>query len=480
MVNERRLMPIWQYLVFMSLVSVFFGSRAQAKPTGPSAICEVFPEAQSCQMGLPSCAVCHTTPPARNVFGASLEEGLLPDTPRPLDDETFTQGIEQRLSDVSASDADGDGYSNQDELLAGTLPGDERSFPTEGGCSGQSSNPQFDVCGYDFRYTFNKVLLDFCGFSASYDELKAFDVLESAEKAERIKTTLLSCVDSDFWQGRDGVLWRMAHSKIRPIQAIKSGQGAGPVPLADYDDDYALFVYSQIDDHDARDVLLADYFVDLLGDRVSATTKPNQPGQYLESARRAGMVTTGWFFVINTMFTALPRTTAAQAYRSYLGLDIAKSEGLIVPEGQVLVDYDDKGIEAPECAVCHTTLDPLSYPFSRYWGIAANQTGTYSPERMTLFNPAIEGARIREVPEAGFVLGQPVENLTEWAEVAANSDEFAKANVLGYWKLLLGKEPTTSQMAEFETVWRNFRGVHNYRVEAMLIELVETEAYGTP
>ena len=158
------------------------------------------------------------------------------------------------------------------------------------------------------------------------------------------------------------------------------------------------------------------------------------------------------------MFTALPRTTAAQAYRSYLGLDIAKSEGLIPPDGEVLVDYDDKGIEAAECAVCHTTLDPLSYPFSRYWGIAANQTGTYNVDRMTLLNPAIEGSGIRDVPESGFLLGQPVSDLVEWSNVAANSDAFAK----------------------FETVWRDFRDIHNYRVEQMLVDLIESEAYGTP
>ena len=45
-------------------------------------------------------------------------------------------------------------------------------------------------------------------------------------------------------------------------------------------------------------------------------------------SKRAGMLTTRWNLVFNTMFTAMPRTTAAQIYRSYLGLDIAKSEGL--------------------------------------------------------------------------------------------------------------------------------------------------------
>jgi hypothetical protein len=54
--------------------------------------------------------------------------------------------------------------------------------------------------------------------------------------------------------GRDGVLWRIAHAKIRPLWAVKAGDDGGPVPLADYDDDYALFTWTQTDDRDAREV----------------------------------------------------------------------------------------------------------------------------------------------------------------------------------------------------------------------------------
>ena len=51
-------------------------------------------------------------------------------------------------------------------------------------------------------------------------------------------------------------------------------------------------------------------------------------GQPLDVEHRAGMITTQWFLVINTMLSDLPRTTAAQAYRSYLGEDIARQEGI--------------------------------------------------------------------------------------------------------------------------------------------------------
>jgi len=75
------------------------------------------------------------------------------------------------------------------------------------------------------------------------------------------------------------------------------------------------------------------------------------------------MLTTRWFLAKNTMLTPVPRTTAAQAYRAYLGYDIAKLEGLQPVAGEP-VDYDRKRVTAEQCAVCHSTLDPLSYPFS--------------------------------------------------------------------------------------------------------------------
>jgi len=195
------------------------------------------------------------------------------------------------------------------------------------------------------------------------------------------------------------------------------------------------------------------------------------------------MITTRWFFVINTMFTPVPRTTAAQAYRAYLGFDISRSEGLWPPDGHELVDYDDKGVTAPTCAGCHTTLDPLSYPFSRYRGIVRgtplDRSGTYDPARLDYF-PESEGRQLDLMPEAGMLFGQRVDDLVQWAEVAANSDAFARATVADYWRLLVGHDPLPAERVEFDRLWRNFRSVHGYRIERMLAELVRTEAYGRP
>jgi hypothetical protein len=384
------------------------------------------------------------------------------------------------IQDIMALDADEDGFDNGTELRAGTGPGDDSAFPSTGGCSGTSINPRWDVCGYDYDYVFKKISLDFCGVTPRFLEQRNFRALPSDSKGLALDETLSRCLDSDYWQGRDGVLWRMAHPKVRPLAAIKSGPGAGPVPLGDYEDDYALFVYTQTDDRDAREVLTADYYVTLSGTPPTYQVSAQRPGQTLIEDRRVGMISSRWFFVINTMFTPVPRTTAAQAYRSYLGLDIAKSEGLIPPDGQVLVDYDDKGITDPACAVCHTTLDPLSYPFSRYDGISGLGSGRYNFARMTEFNPAIEGPDVGLVPEAGSLFGEPVQDLVEWADVAANSDQFAQATVSEYWRILVGGTPNQDQAQEFESLWQDFKGLHNYRIEAMLRALIKTEAYGVP
>jgi hypothetical protein len=182
------------------------------------------------------------------------------------------------------------------------------------------------------------------------------------------------------------------------------------------------------------------------------------------------------------MFTALPRTTAAQAYRSYLGLDITRLEGLYPVEGEP-VDYDRKGVARAECAGCHSTLDPLTYPFASYEGLGGGEGpmgfASYNPGRLARFTRS-DGPRITEVPETGRLLGREVSDLIEWAAVAAESDEFARATVLDYWRLFLGEPPRPDELAELDELVRRFREVHGYSVEAMLHDLVRTEAYGVP
>lgn len=469
----------WRLTCSSAAAVVLLASSAWALPVAPGAFCEVYPEAPTCLAGLPACTYCHAgTPPTRNVFGEMLEAKILPGMARPLTAEQFLGALPTALAEIEGEDADGDAYTNGDEILAGTFPGDDLSRPDEIECAGKRGvNDQYDVCNWDARYAFKKVMLDFCGRSPSWEQMQAFDA--SADPRAAVHDQLTACLDSDFWLGQDGQLWELAHKKIRPIQAIKAGEDGGIIPLADYYDDYRLYVYAQSDDHDARSVLTADFFVTQRRENGVIRYVVADPGgqQSVVPARRAGMLTSRWNLVLNVMFTALPRTAAAQAYRSFLGKDIARLEGLDPIPGEP-VDYDDKGVQAEACKVCHSTLDPASYAFKNYQGLTG-RVGSYDPTRIE-DDFANEGENITDMPEAGYVLGQPVNDLVEWAEVAANSDAFAAASVLEYWRLLLGHEPLASEQAAFNTLWNDLKGEHAYRIEAMLHDLVDTEAYGVP
>ena len=495
--------------------AVAWGLPAWAKPVAPLEFCRIYPETALCASGAAPCTTCHTTPPARNAYGMQVASALLPGTPRPLSDELYLSGLPAALRAAESLDADSDGSSNVEELQAGTLHVDATSLPSRiAGCDSEqralASAQPWNTCAYDPAYALTRIGLDFCGQSPTRGELEA--VRGSDDWQMLLEQKLASCLDSAFWQGKDGVLWNLANAKILPESSLKSGDGAADITLADYEDDYNLFVYINTDDRDVRELLTAKYHAVRQPDgalvRVDRTpvedilareSDDNEDvSQLVPQDRRAGMLTTRWFLAKNTMFTPVPRTTAAQAYRAYLGYDIAKLEGLQPVAGEP-VDYDRKGVTAEQCAVCHSTLDPLSYPFSRYDGIGGGDEeeisdpdmeinadgtvngtfGNYASGRLERFVRQ-EGPQIVETPEAGLLFGQPVANLVEWAEVAANSEPFARKVVLDYWRLLVGEDPQPSDQAEFTTLAQRLSSEHEYRVERMLRDLIATEAYGAP
>ncbi len=465
----------WMFAV-STLLTLGWVSIADAKPVGPTIFCEEYPAAPVCQGGAPACTFCHTAPPDRNPYGQTIEASLLPGTTRPLSTTQYRSNLPAALRAAERIDADGDGFNSGDEIAAGTKPHDGLSFPSTSGCPPFRRNPDYDVCFYDRAYAFRKVNLDFCGRSPTFEDLELFRALGETEQETALHARLDECLKSENWRGKEGVLWSLAHRKIKPLKAIRSGSypgdPAGEIPLANYYDDYALFVYTQIDNNDARHALTGDYFVVRQGGTSGEPTryvKQTNIGfsQSVLQNRRAGLITTKWYLVLNVMFTDLPRTAAAQAYRAFLGMDIAKLEGLR-PVDDEPVDYDGKGVQAPFCSQCHSTLDPLTYPFAKYHGLTNFPFGSYDANRQ------------RNVPEAGVVLGQPVRDLVEWAQVAANSDEFAKATLMDYWKLVMGEAPRPEELTEFTALWRRFKNENSHGVERMLHDLVRSEAYGVP
>ena len=470
--------------------------EAAAMPQAVAAFCAVYPDAKACVSGAVPCAMCHTTPPQRNAYGAALSMRIAPGQPRPLTPDVFLAGLRDALKVAEHEDADGDGITNIAEILAGTFPGDAASFPVSLTCkpgeARAATAQRWNTCAYDPVYAFRKVSLDVCGRTATRAEVSKFQALASnRERWEpALSAELDRCLTSRYWLGKTGAVWNIANAKIRPAHTVKSGANPGPVPLADYEDDYNLFTWANTGDHDVRDLLLAQYYVKRVSDdpvklavipedELKARPRRSSTAQTVPKERRVGMITTRWNGAINTMFTAVPRTTAAQAYRAYLGYDIAKMQGISsVPHEPM--DYDAKGVQAPQCAACHATLDPLTYPFTRYNGIGRYN---YEPDRLKEFVRS-DGKRVTEAPENGILLGHKVKDLLEWGQVAANSDPFAQKVVADYWKVLIGRDPEThaQDQAEFTKLWQGLKspGAYNYRVEKMLHGLILTQAYGRP
>lgn len=455
---------------------VLLASVASARPEAPGLFCDAYPDSPHCFSGFAECAVCHTIPPIRNAFGARLAAQW----DSPVEPGVFAAQLPDALEAIEAEDSDQDGATNRAEIDAGTFPGDPLSAPA----------PATDEP--DPVVAFRRVTLDACGFSPDVDATEA--VADAADPWAEVDRQLETCLASEYWKGRDGVLWRIAHPKIRPLAAIKSGADAGDIPLADYEDDYNLFAYASSGDRDVRDVLLARYLVERDdGPPTTYARVERSPiedvgarglavAQLVDINRRAGLLTTRWNLASNTMFTAVPRTTAAQAYRAHLGYDISKLEGLF-PVGGEPLDYDAKDVERDECAICHSTLDPLTYPFAHYNGIGGGNPGAIpyrnEPGRPARFTET-DGPEVGDVPESGVLFGTPVADLLDWARVAADSEAFARATVLDYWRVFVGREPSGDELAELDALVTGLQTEHRYRVEGMLHDLVRTRAYAAP
>ncbi|MFO0614846.1 MAG: hypothetical protein U0414_19820 [Polyangiaceae bacterium] len=457
-------------------------SSALARPAGPSLFCATYPTSPACDLAAVTCSYCHertTEPVTWNLYGEALRAEL---GGAPLSDADFAAKLPGALAAIGAADADGDGVANEKEIFGGTLPGDAKSLPSTDVCPADVSAFDYRVCQTDYRYLLRKLSIDFCGYSPVLAELDAIAAADDATAGQMIDAALDQCIQGEYFRGPDGVLWTMAHRKIKPLSSVKSGEDPGIIPLADYDPDYALFVYSQIDDHDASSVLTADFFVARVPPKdATGVSKyielPDIDGQNVAAARRAGLITSAWFLVTNVMFTALPRTAAAQFYRAYLGHDIAREEGLHPVPGEPK-EYDAKGVTAAACAGCHSTLDPLSYPFRNYNGLGSGGRGKYVPNRIEKFF-ADEAPNITQIPEAGALFGEPEATLVDMAKAAADSDDFAIATVNDYWMLTVGAPPTPEQHDAFASLVSNFKA-NGYSVSKMLHELVHLEAYAAP
>ncbi|MEM6928518.1 MAG: hypothetical protein AAF602_16400 [Myxococcota bacterium] len=440
---------------------------ALARPPAPQAFCGTYPDTPPCTAGTLSCDLCHTAPPTLGPYGGDLADAFGAPT---TSDADFVARLPVALRDVESLDSDGDGRTNAEEIEVGSRPGTPDDDPA-------------DDRSYDPGFALRRVSIDVCGRSPTPAEREA--VRAAADPEDHVVERLRACLDSDHWLGVDGVLWTLAAPKIRPREPF--AQSIARV----YERDYNLFVWTQTDDRDARELLTADYQVSRTEDSPPTyQRRPLTGPQAPDPSTRAGMLTTSWFHSSNTMGQALPRVTAAEAYRAYLGYELSVPEGLFAPPGP-FVDYDGKGVDHPDCIDCHRTLDPLAYLFARYVGAGENRffpdaeppvppSSHFYPERLEQFVGFDGGPGLLDVPTTGALFGEPGYTLVTWAEAAADSETFARTVVLDYWRHFVGHPPGATEAAEFEAIWRGFVTTDDYRVESMLEALVTTEAYGAP
>ena len=472
---------------------------ARAQPNAPALFCDVYSAAPTCATGVVSCVTCHDVggAPVLNPYGADI-------SPRIDWDEGFDASLPAALRAVADLDSDGDGLDNEDEIMAGSWPGSADDVEPECLPQAQSGNDGWLLGAWDPFLAWKRVTMDFCGRAPRYDEVVAFDASmlslgwvrgdadppgdardDDAVMAV-IDGQLEDCLQSRYW---DDVLIEIGVGVVRP-----KGYNSDLYLLGNYEWDLRLFAYATSGARDAADLMEADYLVveDPVGSGLLVAideprTSTEAYAQPLAREDRFGLITTRHSLAMNVMFAPVPRTLAAHWYRELLGLDISLSEGLFPVDELPGVypwasprDVDDKGVWQEECAGCHTTVDPLSYPWARYNGIdlTGDTTATLVDDRATDVLPTIDGA----------IFGVAVATPAEWVAEAVASDQYSERLVGLYWTWLFRRDPFSCEQDEFDDLWQGFRDGAYARsaatgprvVEDMLHELVTTLAYAAP
>lgn len=471
-------------------------SQTSARPQAPQLVCATYPDDPLCAGQTAACTTCHTGPPELNPYGLSVAANL-------DFDEPYEHALPAALRAIEDEDPDLDGLINRLELAYGGAPGDPLSAPT------LPSEAALESV-YDPEFALRRLSVAFCGRSPSYADVQALRV--DPDPRATVHEALDACLASDYW--RHEQVPRFADDRIRPIASL----GTCEAMMATFEYDYHLFAWALTDGHDARALLTADFHVEsndpedgdyperaivdesggppgpplsragIACTDVRGISPPTTGGQPLTREHRAGMVTTQWFMTLNTQASYLPRTTAAAAYRNWLGEDLSLYEGIHPVEHEQL-DIDAKGVAEEPCVQCHTTLDPLAYAFAYYWGVALTAgNGTYDRDRPTTMGSEAAREAWAADPPRPAIFATPLgiegdypsgSSLVELAGIAANSDEFARTLAEVVYQHATGGPPEPKDLAEFQAVWRALPD-HGYSVDAMIHDLVDTDAFGAP
>jgi hypothetical protein len=126
------------------------------------------------------------------------------------------------------------------------------------------------------------------------------------------------------------------------------------------------------------------------------------------------------------------RLRSRMYYQHFLGIDIMALAPRVTDAAAIDAKYDNPTMEAPDCVVCHKTVDPVAGLFQDYF----NEEGHYGPRKegwfTDMFKPGLEG---EDLP------GEDRWRALQWlGERTAKDPRFATAMVEHVYYILVGRK----------------------------------------
>ncbi|MDA1137086.1 MAG: DUF1592 domain-containing protein [Planctomycetota bacterium] len=126
------------------------------------------------------------------------------------------------------------------------------------------------------------------------------------------------------------------------------------------------------------------------------------------------------------------RLRARMYYQHFLGVDIMALAPRVSDAAAITAKYDNPTMEAPDCVVCHKTVDPVAGLFQDYF----NEEGHYGPRKegwfTDMFKPGLEGD---DLPDE-----HRWRSLQWLGERTAKDPRFATAMVEHVYYILMGRK----------------------------------------
>ena len=127
------------------------------------------------------------------------------------------------------------------------------------------------------------------------------------------------------------------------------------------------------------------------------------------------------------------RLRARMYFQQFLGIDVLELAARVTDAAAASSKYQIPTMQAPECVVCHKTLDPVAGLFQDYWkfeGVYGRRKGGWFKD---MFSPGFEG---EELPE------KERWRALQWlGEHTARDPRFTVAMTEHAWYLLTGRKP---------------------------------------